>query len=923
MEEVDGAASSGTSSRRGRGWVCTRTTSTSEPLRVGEGAAAAMRSCSCPSRHNKVFHRGRRMRMKTSPESRLHGNDNYSPAPVTVRGFSTLLTATLSSCLANSTLASALLWWKKRRRKIKTANRGGGGAAVPAPPKIQAKPMILHDRHHSWRFVSRTTYQQFLHFLLCSCLSASTRLIYIYLLLHHPASIFLFPTTPVNAQMTKPPTTSTLALSNGVTIYHPILQTNQTRCWPLKRSLCDTYRHGNPWSYGEFLNTSEWLPHRPVKSVQRFVGLKTNLPQLASTVSVSSSTVAKDGLFVDASHSLGSNGDIYGDPAPVAFGTAIEYQQYTAQQYLFTYLNSFPVLNNVKDGELQKVGAAGTGAECFGVMCLLVEMSTAATNAANALGTASTTTGQTMLYLNALPLSQLLAMSGGAATSSGGNNATTGDSTGAGTSATHAAPEVFEKTSLSLSSVVHRRLNQDCIPGVTGVLLEFPVPDKDTRFEIYWGDGRLLLPFDRNLQKVPNLGLADNPLTACHPNIEMIVRETDPNADRIIPQNLPTFDIGPMEYCTHEKAMQQCCWIECGYYIMDSRSNPPNGPLCWFALEYGELPLGTSKTPEYTVWRVQRVSAKVREDTINDEMENPTGMLSFGGIVQDSLDSIDLEADYPKQRLHAGVAKTYQPCAYCSVRQESVNSPRGIQELHAGKRSPMGDYNEETGKMSVKIVWEPHVIEPLLQLGGFPTFDHWVQSGNGSSGYLYNLEQIPLLTEQEANNLTNRDQVMRTQIQFNNLQKPGLRLFVRVYEQRTTSDSDFWKVNHTDAVSFKDDQKVEQGWTANRKANGDLVNWIDKGVFPGYFLESKFQESAEYYPVNPFFDPENPSKNWNCYAGRSVPVPDLIPWSRANAELFSDAQPRRGGGGTIRNRLGFLFTITTTIIASAIIPTRP
>ncbi|CAD7946963.1 unnamed protein product [Amoebophrya sp. A25] len=439
----------------------------------------------------------------------------------------------------------------------------------------------------------------------------------------------------VNAQITKPPTTSTLALSNGFTIYHPIVVTNKTRCWPLKPELCPAYKKANPWNYAEWLNQTEWGPRRP----------------------------------------------------PVN------------------------------------------------------------------------------------------------------------------------------------TSVVHRRLSQGCIPGLTGLQVQFPLQQKNGNYELYWGDGRLFLPFPQDTAPVPGLGLNSHPLTACKPELPMAIREIDPNPQEIIAQNLPSFDIGPMHFCTHEKAKQQCCWMECGYYIMDARivdrdgMTQPNGPICWFALEHGELPILTDPDqridPDYSVWRVQRQSEKEREDQINEEALNPSGMLSFGGITQDTMQFIDLERDYPKQRMFAGISKTVNPCAFCHTR---------------------GDYDAENKLMSVQVIYEPHVIQPLLQLGGFPTFDHWVASGNRSGGWLYDFFELPILTDDEIKNLTNRDAVLATQIQYNNMQRSGLRLYVKA---------------------------------------------------DNYFVESRFHEDESYWPEYPFFQPGG--KNWNCYPGRSVPVPDLIPWARPSA----------------------------------------
>eukprot|EP00392_Amoebophrya_sp_AT5.2_P006412 g6424.t1 len=676
-------------------------------------------------------------------------------------------------------------------------------------------------------------------------------------------------------QITKPPTTSTLALSNGYTIYHPILVSNKTRCWPLQRGLCENFRKGNPWTYGEFLAFAVWGPRRP----KQLLAAEKLEKALTDPVGVAywRKELALLNAKANTAASVAANGDV---------GTAA--------------------------GNADKSAASTTSS------------SSSSSTSEDFSGSSSSPEPTTTTTLRAFPTLELLTQTWqavGAEILAGPAPAFPVYSFYPGyvslnpTTTTTSTPKGFNLT--SSWSVVHRRLSQGCVPGLTGLLLQFPVPSRSAKYTIYWGDGRLFLPFPRNTNPLPSgvldsrytapdlasLSLAEQAnlqaarldsslrinnnqttstekLQACRPDLPMVVREIDSNSPEIIAANLPYFDIGPMPFCTHEKALQQCCWLECGSDFLQqersqmvsedgfrssaavsdptdfelgtrsddnaagtssstgrSRQKPMtltrepltvnDGPFCWFALETRELPLKSAESAAniqtdegkgYSVWRVQRESAKVREDQLNEEMLNPSGMLSFGGITQDSLDSINIERDYPRHRLHAGIAKTYVPCSYCSESK--------------------GDYDADSGKINVKVIWEPHVMDPLLQLGDFRTFDHWVLSGNASRNYLYDLEQdLPVLIDDEIKNLTNRDTVLDSQVQYNNLNRPGLRLFV-----------------HVEGV---DDD------------------------FPGYMIESRLQEDETYWPPGTTFFEPGSNKNWNCYAGRSVPVPDLIPkfWS--------------------------------------------
>ena len=78
------------------------------------------------------------------------------------------------------------------------------------------------------------------------------------------------------------------------------------------------------------------------------------------------------------------------------------------------------------------------------------------------------------------------------------------------------------------------------------------------------------------------------------------------------------------------------------------------------------------------------------------------------------------------------------------------------------------------------------MIDPLLQLGGFPTFDHWVASGNKSGGWLYEFHELPTLSAEEIKNLTNRESVLGTQIQYNNLKRSGKNIPVLVLLRKSS-----------------------------------------------------------------------------------------------------------------------------------------
>ena len=51
----------------------------------------------------------------------------------------------------------------------------------------------------------------------------------------------------------------------------------------------------------------------------------------------------------------------------------------------------------------------------------------------------------------------------------------------------------------------------------------------------------------------------------------MLVEEVDPNPEWIFLSKYSTLDIGPLYHCSPEMAIQQCCWLECGYWVIDYR----------------------------------------------------------------------------------------------------------------------------------------------------------------------------------------------------------------------------------------------------------------------------------------------------------------------------------------------------------------
>merc|ERR1712194_4550 len=119
--------------------------------------------------------------------------------------------------------------------------------------------------------------------------------------------------------------------------------------------------------------------------------------------------------------------------------------------------------------------------------------------------------------------------------------------------------------------------------------------------------------------------------------------------------------------------------------------------------------------------------------------------------------------------------------------------------------------------------------------------------GNNSRGWRYELGRLPVLTDTEVNNLTNKAEVLNTPLQWNYPQQPGLRVFVQTDE---------------------------------------------------YFLQSVLSEDVtEDWPVNPFFDAsQNPGQNYNCYTGRGVYMDvdsgyQRIPW-KAEDKSWAAARGR-------------------------------
>ena len=50
-------------------------------------------------------------------------------------------------------------------------------------------------------------------------------------------------------------------------------------------------------------------------------------------------------------------------------------------------------------------------------------------------------------------------------------------------------------------------------------------------------------------------------------------------------KGLPVFRIGPLKGCTHDKAIEQCCWLECTYYMFDEVAGD-----CYFSLDKPLIP---------------------------------------------------------------------------------------------------------------------------------------------------------------------------------------------------------------------------------------------------------------------------------------------------------------------------------------------
>ena len=74
----------------------------------------------------------------------------------------------------------------------------------------------------------------------------------------------------------------------------------------------------------------------------------------------------------------------------------------------------------------------------------------------------------------------------------------------------------------------------------------------------------------------PSVILGNGPIRACNASVLLNKYEMDPFPTKMVygekftpEEGLPVFRIGPLKGCNHEKAIEQCCWLECTYYMFD------------------------------------------------------------------------------------------------------------------------------------------------------------------------------------------------------------------------------------------------------------------------------------------------------------------------------------------------------------------
>ena len=315
---------------------------------------------------------------------------------------------------------------------------------------------------------------------------------------------------------------------------------------------------------------------------------------------------------------------------------------------------------------------------------------------------------------------------------------------------------------------VHRFLS-DCVEDMFGVILRFPLPSKRKKYEITWASGPLILPFPRDVTdeelKVasgdPTVFGGYNRFTACNPLVQLVKYEMDPQPDEP-PEEQPTFNIGPLPDCTPQRALEQCCWIECGYYVFHMASK-----RCFFAVENMEIPelpkekrLKTTfayqkllknceldKTHSdsclpFQIFRIRRKLVESFEEEKEFEAANPTSMLSFGGLeVSQAVAELNIDDEFERHRLFAGMVKKQQPCRYCPADPDKSTN----------YFAPF--YNEETKEMTRMLVWDADVILPILDMLNFTHFDDWVLHGNYTHSRP-DLNQIKRLSIDEIENRT-------------------------------------------------------------------------------------------------------------------------------------------------------------------------